>query len=194
MDRNSALKTLGLASSASADEIKRAYKLKALETHPDKGGHGFQKVAEAYKCLTEADDVYEEMYEEFCDMCFAAGIPAPTPDVARALFDAGDLGTLFDGEAVFEGDDLGTVFDGEADVARALFEGEEEEEIPLPKVGSRVVVNGSAGCVKYVGPVHYSSKQFVGVALDDPHGKNDGVVKGRRYFTCAPQHGVMVLL
>ena len=32
----------------------------------------------------------------------------------------------------------------------------------------------------------------VGVALDEPAGKNDGTIKGVAYFACAPKHGMMV--
>ena len=45
---------LGLKKSASQEEIKLAFREKAMETHPDKiGGDGeeFKKVREAYECL-----------------------------------------------------------------------------------------------------------------------------------------------
>jgi len=44
---------LGLKRSASDDDIKQAFRTKALETHPDKGGDAdeFRKVREAYENL-----------------------------------------------------------------------------------------------------------------------------------------------
>ena len=50
-------KTLGVSEHASADEIKRAYRSKARETHPDKGGNSaeFATVAEAYEVLTDPE-------------------------------------------------------------------------------------------------------------------------------------------
>lgn len=32
----------------------------------------------------------------------------------------------------------------------------------------------------------------MGVELRTPKGKNDGSVQGRRYFTCKPDHGLLV--
>jgi len=45
---------LGVKPGATEDEIKKAYRKKAIETHPDKGGseEEFQKVSEAYEILT----------------------------------------------------------------------------------------------------------------------------------------------
>ena len=49
------------------------------------------------------------------------------------------------------------------------------------------------GVVKFLGAVHYAKgDDWVGVALDDADGKNDGTIKGQQYFECAPKHGVMV--
>ena len=44
---------LGLKRSASDEDIRAAFREKALETHPDKGGdpEDFRKVRQAYECL-----------------------------------------------------------------------------------------------------------------------------------------------
>lgn len=45
---------LGIKANATEEEIKKAYRKKAIETHPDKGGNEeeFKKVTEAYEILT----------------------------------------------------------------------------------------------------------------------------------------------
>jgi len=45
---------LGLKPGATEEEVKKAYRKKAIETHPDKGGNEeeFKKVTEAYEILT----------------------------------------------------------------------------------------------------------------------------------------------
>jgi curved DNA-binding protein len=54
---------LGLKQSASADEIKRAFRKKAHEHHPDKGGdqEQFKKINEAYQTLS--DDQKRRQYD-----------------------------------------------------------------------------------------------------------------------------------
>lgn len=50
------------------------------------------------------------------------------------------------------------------------------------------------GTVSYIGPVPEipGLGSWVGVTLDEPTGKNDGTVKGTRYFACDKNYGVFV--
>uniref|UniRef100_A0A672PRE8 Dynactin subunit 1 n=1 Tax=Sinocyclocheilus grahami TaxID=75366 RepID=A0A672PRE8_SINGR len=62
------------------------------------------------------------------------------------------------------------------------------------KVGSLVEVigKGQRGTVAYIGATLFASGKWVGVILDEPKGKNDGTVQGKRYFTCEENHGIFV--
>ncbi|HSI21190.1 MAG TPA: DnaJ domain-containing protein [Verrucomicrobiae bacterium] len=66
-------KLLGVERGASADEIKRAFRKKAHEHHPDKGGDAaaFKKVNEAYQVLSDSEK--RQRY----DMYGAAGAQQP---------------------------------------------------------------------------------------------------------------------
>ncbi|XP_073943788.1 cytoplasmic linker protein 190 isoform X2 [Choristoneura fumiferana] len=62
------------------------------------------------------------------------------------------------------------------------------------RLGDRVIVSSSrgskAGTLKYVGVTEFAPGVWAGVELDDPLGKNDGSVDGKRYFECAPRFGL----
>ncbi|OON16744.1 CAP-Gly domain protein, partial [Opisthorchis viverrini] len=62
------------------------------------------------------------------------------------------------------------------------------------KVGTRVEVIGkdSIGTVAFIGPTQFSTGKWVGVVLDEPKGKNNGTVQGKRYFTCDENFGIFV--
>ncbi|XP_045491706.1 CAP-Gly domain-containing linker protein 2 isoform X4 [Colias croceus] len=62
------------------------------------------------------------------------------------------------------------------------------------RMGDRVIVSSSrgskAGTLRYVGVTDFATGVWAGVELDDPIGKNDGSVDGKRYFECAPRFGL----
>ena len=60
------------------------------------------------------------------------------------------------------------------------------------KVGDRceVTVGSKRGQVQYVGKIpQIAPGWWVGVQYDEPVGKNDGTVKGKRLFECPPKYG-----
>ncbi|XP_069578637.1 dynactin subunit 1-like isoform X2 [Brachyistius frenatus] len=63
-----------------------------------------------------------------------------------------------------------------------------------PKIGSTVEVTGKGqrGTVAYIGATLFASGKWVGVILDEPKGKNDGTVQGKRYFACEDNYGIFV--
>ena len=49
------------------------------------------------------------------------------------------------------------------------------------KVGDRVIVSGTkTGTLKYIGETDFAKGEWAGIELDDPLGKNDGAVAGKR--------------
>jgi len=48
------------------------------------------------------------------------------------------------------------------------------------------------GLIKYIGPIHVAEGSWLGIELPSAAGKNDGSVRGERYFTCPPGHGLFV--
>lgn len=65
---------LGLDKSATATEVKKAYRKRALETHPDKPGgseEDFKKVDEAYKVLKDPEK--RKLYDQFGKAAFEQG-------------------------------------------------------------------------------------------------------------------------
>ncbi|XP_007102555.2 CAP-Gly domain-containing linker protein 4 isoform X1 [Physeter macrocephalus] len=60
--------------------------------------------------------------------------------------------------------------------------------------GSQVLLTSSneMGTVRYLGPTDFASGIWLGLELRSAKGKNDGAVGDKRYFTCRPNHGVLV--
>jgi len=74
---------------------------------------------------------------------------------------------------------------------------EDEKDMERIKVGARceVTVAGQMarrGCVRYIGETEFKEGLWVGVQYDEPYGKHDGTVKGKRYFTCPQGYGSFV--
>jgi len=62
------------------------------------------------------------------------------------------------------------------------------------KIGDRVIIKSSQGSkigtLRYMGFTSFANGEWCGVELDEPRGKNDGSVEGKRYFDCRPNFGL----
>ena len=61
--------------------------------------------------------------------------------------------------------------------------------IELPNLGDRVLVpqGRKEGFVRFRGPTHFGSGEWVGLQLDKPEGNNNGSIDGIFYFGCQPR-------
>ncbi|MBW0542750.1 hypothetical protein O181_082465 [Austropuccinia psidii MF-1] len=77
---------------------------------------------------------------------------------------------------------------------------DEAELIAKYPLGSRCEITSLStesplrGTLRFVGRVDFNEKQpfWIGVELDEPRGKNDGAVDGKRYFQCPPLRGIFL--
>lgn len=107
MSKRDYYEVLGVSKNASADELKKAFRRKAIEHHPDKGGDEakFKEINEAYEVLK--DDRKRQRYDQFGHA--GVGSSAASDGAGGNPFGGGFEG--FQGQNInFDFGDLGDIF------------------------------------------------------------------------------------
>lgn len=61
-----------------------------------------------------------------------------------------------------------------------------------PQLGAIVEIPVGRGVVRFAGTTSFSAGKWVGIELNEPNGKNNGIINGIPYFNCKPNYGVFV--
>ncbi|XP_042512038.1 chaperone protein dnaJ A6-like [Macadamia integrifolia] len=88
---------LGVAKSASQDELKKAYRKAAIKNHPDKGGdpEKFKELAQAYEVLSDPEkrEIYDQYGEDALKEGMGGGGASHNPfDIFESFFGGGAFG------------------------------------------------------------------------------------------------------
>ena len=82
--------------------------------------------------------------------------------------------------------------------SESLEQNSDTSEVSSVVLGNRCCVSPGdrLGSVRYIGPLRHldTDSKWVGVELDEPLGKNDGELKGYRYFVCGKNYGCFARL
>lgn len=115
MSKRDYYEVLGVSKNASADELKKAFRRKAIEHHPDKGGDEakFKEINEAYDVLK--DDKKRQRYDQFghAGVGGAAGGGAGGDPFGGGFGGYQGQGVNFDFDDLGLGDIFGSFFGGE---------------------------------------------------------------------------------
>ena len=167
-DKRDYYEVLGVEKTASADEIKRAYRKKAMQYHPDRNPgdkdaeEQFKEVGEAYEVLS--DDQKRSRYDQYgfagVDPNYAPGGGAGYGGGFSGFGDFGDMGDIF-------GEFFGGGFSRRASAQQAARRGE--------NVGARLDLTfeeAAFGCEKEV-----TIQRIENCAACHGTGSSDGVVE-----------------
>lgn len=104
--------TLGVSKSATPEEIKKAFRKKAIELHPDKHAgdkkkeEQFKEINEAYSVLSDPEK--RKRYDQFGTIDNAGGMATDINDILKEMFGGGMMGGGGGTFSVFmNGDDVG---------------------------------------------------------------------------------------
>lgn len=144
---------LGVSKNASDEEIKRAFRKKAHEHHPDKGGDAekFKKINEAYQVLSDREK--RSQYDTFGSSAFNGGGARPGGGFSGGGFDFGGFDFSGGSSSGFGG--FGDIFSEVFGAAMSNIQAEVQISVPQAVLGDiielrvdneRVRIEVPAGC------------------------------------------------
>eukprot|EP00050_Salpingoeca_kvevrii_P022987 m.135921 g.135921 ORF g.135921 m.135921 type:complete len:241 (+) comp9897_c0_seq1:1349-2071(+) len=146
--------------------IEDYMRIHVIDTNPTKGD--FDDVSKVEKFELEQDD-YEKMRGTVLD------------------FKRRNKLGRFNEELVAKREAEKQAVDDEQRKAAELIHVNDRCEVVIPGTGGP-----RRGTVRYVGHTDFQSGWWIGVQYDEPVGKNDGSVKGHKYFSCPDKYGAFV--
>lgn len=132
---------LGVSKDSSADEIKKAYRKKAHQHHPDKGGdkEQFQRINEAYQTLS--DPQKRSQYDRFGSIPPGGGFGGGQGFGGTSGFDFGGFNVNFGGSR----GGFGSIFEDLFEGAFAQVQAQLSISIPQAVLGDRVKFRSPLG-------------------------------------------------